>query len=74
MATATVTIPKKIRKGEELVIITRREYEKLLDSKKVSEFTPTVSQKKALAQARKNQKSGNFLTFNELKEKLGFTN
>lgn len=74
MATTNITIPKRVTKGEELVIITRREYEELLDSKKVSEFTPTVSQKKALSQARKNQRSGTFLTFNELKEKLGFTN
>ena len=74
MTTATVTIPKKIKKGDELVLITRREYVELLDSKRVPEFTPTDSQKKALRQARKNQRSGNFLTFNDLKERLGFTN
>jgi hypothetical protein len=74
MATTTVTIPKKVTKGEELVIITRREYKDFLDFKKLSEFEPTVAQRRALAQARKNRRSGKFLTFDELKEKLGFTN
>lgn len=69
---ATVTIPKKITKGEELVIIPRKDYEKLLELKKIPEFRPTIVQKKALIKARRNKKKGNFLTFNELKNKLGF--
>lgn len=68
----TVTIPKKITKGEELVIIPRKDYEKLLELKKIPEFRPTIAQKKALIKARRNRKKGNFLTFNELKNKLGF--
>ncbi|PIQ07419.1 MAG: hypothetical protein COW72_00420, partial [Candidatus Nealsonbacteria bacterium CG18_big_fil_WC_8_21_14_2_50_37_10] len=68
------TIPKKITKGEELVIIPRKDYEKLLEFKKIPEFRPTIVQKKALIEARRNRKKSNFLTFNELKAKLGFTN
>ncbi len=70
----TITIPKKITKGEELIIIPRKEYEKLLELKKIPEFQPTPAQKKALKRARQNRGRGNFLTFNELKQKLGFTN
>ena len=71
---ATITIPRKITKGEELVIISRKDYEKLLELKRTPEFQPTAVQKKALIRARKNRKSGNFLTFNEIKKKLDFTN
>ena len=70
---ATITIPKKITKGEELVIIPRKDYEKLLELKRIPEFQPTAAQKKALKRARENRKRGNFLILNELKQKLGFT-
>lgn len=69
---ATITIPKKITKGEDLVIVPREEYEELLELRKIHEFQPTPAQKKALIQARKNRKKGNSLTFNELENKLGF--
>lgn len=63
----TLTIPRKITRGEELVVIPRKDYEELLELKKIPEFQPTPFQKKALIKARKNRKNGNFLTFNELK-------
>jgi len=71
----TVTIPKKmIRKGD-LVIIPRRDYEEFLELKKIIPvFNPTVSDKRALTQARKNKKRNNLLTLNELRSKLGVTN
>ncbi len=69
---ATVTIPKKLTKGEDLVVLSRKEYEKLLKTKTVNEFQPTSAEKKALAGARSNRKSGDFLTLNELRQKLGF--
>ena len=56
------------------MIIPRKDYEKLLEFKKIPEFRPTIVQKKALIEARRNRKKSNFLTFNELKAKLGFTN
>ena len=70
----TITIPKKITKGEELIIIPRKEYEKFLELEKIEEFQPAASHKKALIRARKNRKSGKFLTLDELKNKLGFRN
>lgn len=74
---ATVTTPKKITKGEELVVIPREEYEefsrwrktvKLLKPKKI--FIPTKAQKKDLQRARREYKKGNYFTINELKRKL----
>lgn len=69
----TLTIPKKITRGTELVVMSRKEYEKLLTARLVPEFQPTAAEKRDLARARKNRARGNFLTIDELKRKLGFT-
>lgn len=69
----TVTIPHKLTQGKELIVIPREEYEALIELKKIYEFQPTTSQKKALASARKNRKRGEVLTLHELKRGLGFT-
>lgn len=68
----TVTIPKKITGGMELVVIPREEYETLKTIGTLREFTPTPAQKRALARARKNRVRGNTLTLDELRQKLGF--
>jgi len=68
----TVTIPKELKNEKDLIAIPRREYEALLELKKIREFIPTAAQKRALAQARKNRKTGNYLTIDELRKKLGF--
>ena len=65
------TIPKQITKGEELVVIPRKEYDELQELKQIREFTPTRSQKRALELGRKNRARGNFLTIDELGRKLG---
>ncbi len=71
----TITIPKEMTQKGDLIIIPRKEYEEFLELKKtIAVFIPTISDKKALARARKNKKKGNLLTFNELKSKLGITN
>lgn len=70
----TVTIPKKIAGKGDLIVVPRKEYEALLELKKIREFTPTAAQKKALVQARKNRREGKYLTFNGLKKELGITN
>ena len=70
----TITIPKKLANKDDLVILPRKEYEALIELKKIREFIPTATQKKALARARINRKAGNCLTIDELREKLGFTN
>ncbi len=65
-----VNVPSKITKGEDLVIIPKKEYEQLSALKKIYEFSPTTGQKKALKVARINRKKGNTLTLNELRRKL----
>lgn len=72
---ATITIPKKITKGEELIIIPRREYEEFSRWQKLMKpfkktFTPTKAQKKDIEKARQDYKKGNYFTINELKQKL----
>ncbi len=70
---ATITIPKKIAHGEELIAIPRKEYEALLvRRKRVTEFTPTEGQKTALRRAEDNLRKGKTLTYHELAKKLGF--
>lgn len=70
----TVTIPQKLTKGKDLIVIPLEEYEALVELKKIYEFQPTDQQRKALASARKNRKKGEVVTLHELKRKLGFTN
>lgn len=69
-----LTIPKTITRGTELVLIPKKDYEKLLAEKAIPEFRPSAKEKKDLARARRNLAKGNFLTLDELKRKLGFTN
>lgn len=69
----TVTIPRNLTSGKELVVISLEEYEALMTLKRAYEFQPTSAQKRALEKARKNLKKGEFLTLGELKQKLGLT-
>jgi hypothetical protein len=71
---ATITIPKKITKGEELVIIPRKEYEEFskwqVFLKSFRIFAPTSAQKKDLERARQDYKKRKYISINELKHKL----
>jgi len=69
-----ITVPKKLANKDDLVILPRKEYEALIELKKIREFTPTAAQKKSLVRARVNRKAGSYLTIDELREKLDFTN
>ncbi|MBU4481513.1 hypothetical protein KKH59_04355 [Patescibacteria group bacterium] len=73
---ATITIPKEITKGEELIIIPRREYEEFLRYRleEREELILTASQKRRLQRARINLAKGKYLTIYELKKKLGIKN
>lgn len=70
---STLTIPKNITKGAELVVLARKEYERLLTARIIPEYQAMAHEKKALAAARKNRAAGKFLTLDELRQKLGFT-
>lgn len=70
-----ITIPKKVKKGEELVAIPRKEYEEFLRLRKyipVVKLTP--AQKRDLAQARREYQRGEYLTLSQLKRELGRKN
>jgi len=68
----TITIPKEITRKGDLVIIPRKEYEEFLELRKaVIVFKPNSSDKKALNQARREMKKGNYLTLKQLKDELG---
>ena len=70
----TITIPKKLTKGAELVVIPRKEYEEFLKLRKVIplvELTP--SQKRDLEQARKEFARGEYITLKQLENELGIT-
>ena len=67
---SVVNISSKVTKGEDLVILSKKEYEMLSELKKIYEFAPTAAQKKALTKARDNRARGKVLTLNEIKSKL----
>lgn len=73
-----VTIPKKLIKKKNLILIPRREYEEFSEWRAVIQtfkvFMPTADEKKTLRKAREDYKKGKYITWYELKRKLGFKN
>ena len=71
----TLTIPRNLIKNDDLVILPRKEYERLLSTAFLNkEVVLTLPQKKRLYSARENLSAGKSLTFNELRKKLGVKN
>ena len=68
-----ITIPKKLAFKDDLVVLPRKEYEKLIDFKPrtVREVSMTKQQRLTLARARKNLAQGKTMTIYELRRKLG---
>ena len=73
MITNTITIPQQLAKMGDLVIIPRKEYQALLEFKKIKEFTPSLVQKNALINAERNFLNGKTLSYHALTQKLGIT-
>ena len=70
--TVTITIPKALAQKGELVIVPRKEYEKLLQrQKKIPIVHLTLSEKKDLELARKELKKGQYVTLEEIEHELG---
>lgn len=71
----TVTEIKKISPNKDVVIVSRKEYESLLERQR---FIPiarlTLAEKKALEKARKEMSDGNYFTIDQIKNDLGITN
>ena len=71
----TITIPKNLTGVSNLIAIPYAEYEKLLIfSFNKKEIYLSMSQKSRLKNARKNLSMGKFLTFDELRKKMGVKN
>ena len=70
----TITIPKQLTKNNDLIIVSRKEYEALLELKKAKEFKLSTTQKKALFIAERNLKKRKTLSYHELVRKLDFAN
>ncbi len=69
----TITIPQKLANKDDLIVIPRKEYESLLELKRMKEFAPTSIQKRALARAENNLRRSKTLSYRELVKKLGST-
>ena len=65
---ATVTIPKEITQGAELVVVPRTEYDTFLRWRRLAAktFTPTPAQRRDLARARKEFARGEYVRLDEL--------
>lgn len=70
----TLTSLKKIAQEKGLILLPRKEYEALLELKKIKEFSPTAAQKKALSRAEDNFQKNKTLSYNEFAKKLGIAN
>lgn len=68
----TITIPKKLARNDDLIVVPRKEYEALVELRAIKEFVPTKAQKRALIRAEANLKNRKTLSYNELAQKLGF--
>jgi len=67
-----VAIPKELSRNEDLVVIPRSDYEEFLQLKKIIPLIElTLSEKKAIKEARKEIKQGKYSTINQLKNELG---
>ena len=63
----TITIPKKITKGEELIIIPRKEYEEYLELRKVIPLVKmTASEKRKWERAKKDYEQEKYVTLEKL--------
>ena len=71
----TITIPKKLTKGEELVVIPRKEYEEYLHLRKVIPVVKmTVAEKREWQRAKKDYNRGKYITLEELEHELDSAN
>ncbi|TRZ78662.1 hypothetical protein D4R87_00135 [bacterium] len=66
-----ITISKQFIKKDELIIMPRREYDEYLFLKKIVSVNPTLSEKKAIAEGKKEIQNGDYISLKQLKNELG---
>ncbi|MBI2035501.1 MAG: hypothetical protein HYT12_02345 [Candidatus Liptonbacteria bacterium] len=64
-----ITIPKKLTKDGDLIVLPRKEYEKLLE-RSIPVTHLTAKEKKAVERGRKELKRGDFVTLVDLQHEL----
>ena len=69
-----ITIPRKVTKGEELVVIPRKMYEEYLELRR---FVPVVkmtdAERREWKKAKKDYEQGKYITLDEFKRELEVT-
>jgi len=67
-----VAIPKELSRNGDLIVIPRSDYEEFLQLKKIIPLVElTLSERKAIKEAKKEIKQGKYSTLNQLKDELG---
>lgn len=70
----TITIPRKVTKGEELVVIPRKVYEEYLQLRR---FIPVIkmtgAEKREWGKAKKDYEQGKYVTLTEFERELDIT-
>ena len=67
-----ITIPKSLKKGDSLVVITRKEYEEYLYLRKIiPEVKMTVAEKRSWKRAERDYKNSKYMTLKEFQGELG---
>ncbi len=71
---STITIPKEAKKAEKLVAIPKADYDLIRSfisgKNRIRTYKPTVVERKAIREGRKQFARGNFVTLQELKNEL----
>ncbi len=65
----TMTIPKTFRGSDDLIVLSRSEYESL-KARVVPEYVTTVAERRVIARARKEYRAGKFITLDELRKQM----
>lgn len=74
MSMSSITIPRKVTKGEELVVIPRKVYEEYLQLRKsVPVIRMTSVEKREWEKAKKDYNRGEYVTLAELERELDIT-
>lgn len=75
---AIVTIPRGLTGQENLVAVSRQTYEEFLAWQKVIKskkaYTPTATERRAIARARDDLAKGEYTKWEDLKNELGLNN
>ncbi len=74
MTIVTAATAKKMAAKGDFVVLSLREYEKLLLPKRFKTIKATAAQKKAFLQAEKNFREGKSISWEDAKKELGIKN